>query len=384
MNDFRTNEAWPDVTSDDWESWQWQLEHGLRSMSELAQVIELSEEERAGGEAAAKVFKMRISPFIAERMGTSDPEGVLRRQFVPSRLETESLSSEALYEDVNADSEFSHPGGLVHRYPSKVLVFPSNYCGAYCRYCFRRKLVGEIEEALGKEVLSEAFSYIRCRSEIEEVIFSGGDPLVLSDDDLHFCLDSLARIDHVQIVRFHTRMPITIPYRITENFVGMLKEFKGRFPVYFVLHADTADEVKGATSDAIRMLVDNGFPCLCSCPLLRGINDNAEALRRLWTELVKLRVKPYYLFHSDPVQGLRHFLVPLSHGIDIMQRLYDRMSGLSMPLYCFNAPGGGGHVLLGYNYVCEERPGFYSITTFEGKTIHYDENAALGGKRGSS
>jgi lysine 2,3-aminomutase len=278
-----------------------------------------------------------------------------------------------LFSDVNADDRYSPVNGLIHRYPSKVLIFPSNYCGAYCRYCFRRKLIREVEETLDKNQLRQAFDYINSNSAIEEVIFSGGDPLVLGDNSIDYLLSSLSQISHVQIVRFHTRLPVTVPYRITDQFIDTLNKYKRRFPIYVVIHIDSMVEFSDPMREAIAKLVDNGFPCLASCPLLKGINDNEKSLRSLWTELVKIRVKPYYLFHSDPVKGLRHFLVPIDKGLEIVGNLYDRMSGLAMPQYCFNAPGGGGHVLLCPSYVTKVAQGKYLISTFEGDKFEYNE-----------
>lgn len=361
---------WNAISLEQWTDWRWQIDNAITNLSELEQVISLSDEEQQGVEIATQHLRMKISPHIATLMNPDDPSDSLRRQFVPSVKELVSLDDSNLFADVNADDQYSPVRGLVHRYPSKVLLFPTNYCGAYCRYCFRRKLVRDVEEALSVQELETAFAYIEKNPQIEEVILSGGDPLVLGDEAIEFILRSVARIPHVEILRLHTRLPITVPYRITPDFVSMLAQYK---PVYMVIHIDTAREIVNPTREAVARLVDQGIPCLASCPLLRGINDCESTLRDLWTELVKIRVKPYYLFHSDPVKGLRHFLVPMSRGLEIMHNLYDRMSGIAMPLYCFNVPGGGGHILLGHNYVTKVAEGHYLITTFEGKQVKYVE-----------
>lgn len=370
MRDYREIVLWKDVKADIWCDWHWQMQNVITTVDELDKVIELSPEERMGTETATRLLKMRISPHICTLMDPHNPADPLRRQFVPLHREVSSIDDEELFLDVNADERYSPLKGLVHRYPTKVLLFPSNYCGSYCRYCFRRKLVREVEETLSKRMLTDIFEYIKADRQIEEVILSGGDPLVLSDGALEHILEGLSRIPHVQITRLHTRLPVTIPYRITHKFVSMLSRYK---PVYMVIHIDSVHEISTAMREAVGKLVDSGIPCLASCPLLRGVNDSEEALRTLWTELVKMRVKPYYLFHSDPVKGLRHFLVPISRGLEIMRNLYDRMSGLAMPHYCFNVPDGGGHVLLNYNYVKELGQGHYLITTFEGDQLEYIE-----------
>ena len=371
MQNFNQIPLWSDISISQWTDWHWQLQNVITSAQELSQVINLSDKEIQGITTATKYIKMRISPHIASLMDVDDPNDTLRIQFIPSGKEVESLNDPNLFPDVNADDRFSPTKGLVHRYPSKVLIFPSNYCGAYCRYCFRRKLTKEIEASLSRTELAAAFDYIRDNSEIEEVILSGGDPLVVGDETLDYIIKSISQIAHVKIFRIHTRMPITVPYRITDSLITILSQYK---PVYMVIHIDTAKEISEPAREAITHLIDNGIPCLASCPLLKGVNDNEETLRELWMDLVELRVKPYYLFHSDPVQGLRHFLVPIERGLDIMRNLYDRMSGLAMPHYCFNVPDGGGHVLLTYNYVKKVANGHYKITTFEGNSVDFFEN----------
>lgn len=362
---------WKYVSETQWTDWHWQTQNVITTLRELEQVVNLSNDERLGVETATKYLKMRISPHIASLMDQDNPNDSLRRQFIPSAKEVSSADDETLFLDVNADDRYSPVKGLVHRYPTKVLIFPSNFCGAYCRYCFRRKLARETEESLSKDELAPVFDYIRNNQNIEEVILSGGDPLVLSDEHLEFIVSSLSQISHVKMIRVHTRMPVTIPYRVTPELVSMLSQYK---PIFMVIHVDTAHEITEKMKTAISLLVDNGIPCFASCPLLKGINDSEETLRALWTELLTIRVKPYYLFHSDPVRGLRHFLVPLERGLSIMKNLYDRMSGLAMPHYCFNVPDGGGHVLLNYNYVSKVSDGHYMITTFEGQQVEYVES----------
>ena len=370
MRAYQDIVLWESIPFSQWTDWHWQLKNSITSLAQLEQVVDLTEEERSGVQLATKYLKMRISPHIATLMDPCNSQVPLRRQFIPSSYELESIDNDILFADVNADDHYSPVKGLVHRYPSKVLIFPSNYCGAYCRYCFRRKLIRDVEETLTKEELLSIFEYILRTPQIEEVILSGGDPLVISDEKLDFILSSLKAIPHVQILRIHTRLPVTIPYRITPELISILSKYK---PIYMVLHIDTTSEISNPMREAISNLVENGIPCLASCPLLKGINDDEESLRSLWTELVKMRIKPYYLFHSDPVKGLKHFLVSVDRGLKMVHNLYDRMSGLAMPLYCFNVPGGGGHVLLSPNYVQKVGANQYVITNFEGQRMEYTD-----------
>jgi len=361
---------WKEVPLQKWTDWHWQFQHAMETESDLDEVVNLSDEERDGIRLATQHLKMRISPHIATLMYPDDPEDPIRKQFIPSAKELLSLEDSNLFADVNADNNYSPVYGLIHRYPTKVLVFPSNYCGTYCRYCFRRKLSRDIENTLSKNQLNTVIDYISKNPNIEEVILSGGEPLVLSDNALGWILDSLKKIPHVQLIRIHTRLPVTIPYRITSNLVSVLKKY---YPIFIVIHVDTPREITEPMKNAVAQLVDNGIPCFASTPLLKGINDDEKTLRSLWLELLKIRVKPYYLFHSDPVKGLRHFMVPLERGIEIIRNLYDQMSGLAMPHYCFNVPNGGGHVLINHNYLHKISAGRYLITTFDGKQFEYNE-----------
>jgi len=370
---YAKKNLWKNVSQDQWEDWTWQLENSIESLDDLSKVISLTDEERQGISDATEYLKMRISPHIANIMSFDDPTDTLRRQFIPSAKEVDSIDDSSLYMDVNADGRYSPMKGLVHRYPTKVLVFPSNFCGCYCRYCFRRKLKRDAEDLLTRQDYENIVGYLSAHSEVSEVIFSGGDPLVVPDSTIKEVLDKIAQIDHIKIVRFHTRMPITIPFRITDAFVAMLFEFKKRFAIYFVLHIDTIRELSDEAKLVVSKLVDNGIMCFASCPLLNTINADEKTLFELWMGLVENRIKPYYLFHSDPVKGLRHFLVPLSRGLEITKNLYDRMSGLAMPLYCFNVPDGGGHVLITYPYIEKISDGHYKFTNFEGTVSEFYE-----------
>lgn len=360
---------WQDVSPEQWKDWQWQLGHAITSVDALGEVLSLSEQELEGARAATQYLRMRIAPFLVNLIAQTGSEA-LKKQFVPSRLEIESLDDDTLFEDVNADDKYSPVKGLVHRYPSKALLFPSDQCGCYCRFCFRRRWVGTKDEILSREEVARAIDYVRNTPQLEEVILSGGEPLILTDAQLDDILKQLAQIPHVRILRIHTRLPITIPYRITPELVNTLVKYK---PIFMVLHINHPLELTAELAEAIGLLVDNGIPCLSQTALLRGVNDDEATLRTLFTNLVCLRIKPYYLFHSDPVKGLGHFLITLPRGIEIMNRLYDRMSGMAMPMYCFNVPGGYGHVLLGHNYVRQVKEGHYVIETFEKQLVEYKE-----------
>jgi len=366
-------ELWGNVPKEQWEDWKWHLDNSIESLEELSQIISLTDEEKSGIEKATEYFKMRLSPHIVNMIAQTDANDTLRRQFIPSPRETDSISDSILFADVNADDKYSPVKGLIHRYPTKVLIFPSNYCGCYCRYCFRRKLKRDTENLLTINDYDNIITYLKNHDEINEVIFSGGDPLVVQDKTIHDVLKMLSKVKHIKIVRFHTRMPITIPFRISDGLLSVLSDYKHRFAVYFVIHIDTIRELSDESKIAISKLVDNGIMCFASCPLLNTINADEKTLFDLWMGLIENRIKPYYLFHSDPVRGLGHFLVPLNRGLEITRKLYDRMSGLAMPLYCFNVPDGGGHILITYPYIEKVGERHYKLTNFEGKVTDFFE-----------
>jgi lysine 2,3-aminomutase len=352
------------------EQWQIDLQNVITSPEELERELELSPVERDGVVHATQNFRMRISRHLINLIDPNNPKDPIKRQFVPSIEEIHIDPTE--YEDVNRDATYSKVKGLVHKYPTKALLFPSNQCGSFCRFCFRRHFVGQTDDLLSEEEIESALTYIKKTEQLDEIILSGGDPLTRTDETLEWIVSELKAIPHIKVVRIHTRLPINCPSRITKNLVRILKQYQ---PVYMVVHINHSQEISEPTRQAFSMLVDNGIPCLSQTALLRGVNDNEETLKDLWMALVHNRVKPYYLFHTDPVVGLGHFRVPIPRGIEIMKNLYDRMSGLAYPLYCFNVPGGYGHILLGHSYLKRAEAGRYEIETFDGQivTIQYPE-----------
>ena len=374
MDIYKKYDLWSNVKEYEWTDWNWQYANCIEDVSVLSKILDLSKEEKERLEKATSIYRMKISPHLCLIMAENKEFAyTLKKQFLPS--DEELLSNENMFEDVNADTCYMPVQGLVHRYPTKVLVFPSNKCGSFCRYCFRKKYVGECDSVLSTSQMDEAINYLREHKEINEVIFSGGDPLTLQDSNIMAWLSSLNTIESVKIVRFHTRMPISIPYRITDDLVSILMRFRHRFAIYFVLHIDTEIEISEETIEGLTKLIDIGIMCLASTPLLKGINDSEEKLGALWQKLVELRIKPYYLFQTDPVQGDLHFVVPIKKGIEIVRNLYDKISGLAMPLFCFNIPNGGGHVLLPPSSIKRISASKYEIINFEGKKYEYVDPA---------
>ena len=299
-------------------------------------------------ERVAERYALAITPPMAELIDLSDPADPIARQFVPTEAELETTPDEAA--DPVGDLTHSPVEGVVHRYPDRVLLKLTHTCAVYCRFCFRREMVGP--EGLGTlppEAFEAALAYIAGHAEIWEVILTGGDPLVLSPRRLRLAMDALAGIDHVKVVRLHTRVPIVDPDAVTTDLVEALK-CEGK-AVYLALHANHARELTPAARAACARIVDAGIPMLGQTVLLKGVNDDPETLGQLMRAMVETRIKPYYLHHGDLAPGTGHFRTTIADGQALMRSIRGRLSGLCQPTYVLDIPGGHGKVPAGPNYL---------------------------------
>jgi lysine 2,3-aminomutase len=285
-----------------------------------------------------------VTDTIAELM-EADPSGPVARQFVPDAREAE-IAPEELPDPIG-DARFSPVKGIVHRYRDRVLLKPLLSCPVYCRFCFRREVVGTKNSTLTAKELDTAFDYIEAHSEIWEVILTGGDPFALSSRRIGAIMKRLDAIPHVETIRVHTRVPVVDPKRISGALIAALKTEK---PVYVVVHCNHADEITGAARSAFKRLVDSGIPLLSQTVLLKGVNDDAKTLETLFRTLVRNRIKPYYLHHADLARGTSHFRTMIAEGQALMRALRGRISGLCQPTYVLDIPGGHGKVPVGPGY----------------------------------
>ena len=299
-------------------------------------------------ERVAERYAVAITPAMAELIDAADPADPIARQFIPNEAELETSPIEAA--DPIGDLVKSPVEGIVHRYPDRVLLKLTHTCAVYCRFCFRREMVGPAGfGTLSPEALSVALAYIAARPEIWEVILTGGDPLVLSARRLRAVMEELAKIEHVKVVRLHTRMPVVDPDAVTDELIGALK-CKGK-AVYVALHANHARELTPAARAVCARIVDAGLPMLGQTVLLAGVNDDPEVLGQLLRTMVETRIKPYYLHHSDLAHGTSHFRTTIAEGQALMRELRGRISGLCQPTYVLDIPGGFGKISVGPNYV---------------------------------
>jgi lysine 2,3-aminomutase len=299
------------------------------------------------GEVARR-YDFRLSPYLQSLLRGRPADDPLSRQFLPDERELHSISYEAT--DPIGDFPFSPVKGVVHRYPDRVLLKVAHACPVYCRFCFRREMVGSHGEPLRGEELDVAIDYVRGRPEIWEVILTGGDPLALSVRRLADILAKVAAIEHVRVLRIHSRVPIVDPGSIDEALISALKQ---PIPVYLAIHVNHPDEITDAVIAAIRRLSDGGVVVVSQTVLLKDVNDNAVVLETLFRKLVTLRVRPYYLHHPDLAPGTSHFRVPIEVGQELMRKLREKLSGLCLPTYVLDIPGGFGKVPIGSQYVGE-------------------------------
>lgn len=351
-----------------WNEWKWQFSHRIQSAEQLNWVLPLSQQEQDEISTCLGAFRMAITPYYASLIDPSDPNDPIRRQAVPSIQETcadENDMCDPLGE--TADSPVPH---VVHRYPDRVLFLVTLQCAMYCRHCTRRRAVGEEDKPITEAQLQRAVAYIRAHTEIRDVLISGGDPLTMSTAKLEHIISALRAIDHVEIIRIGTRVPVVLPMRITSELTDMLRKYH---PIWINTHFNHPNELTPEAARACAALVDAGIPLGNQTVLLRGINDDANTMRRLLLGLVKMRVRPYYLYQCDLSCGIGHFRTRVETGIEIMHQLTGNISGYALPKYVIDAPGGGGKIPVGYDYVVSRDDRDVVLENYRGQRYRYPQ-----------
>ncbi|MBM3522925.1 MAG: lysine-2,3-aminomutase-like protein [Alphaproteobacteria bacterium] len=326
------------------------MTRSLRNVDDLVVAGLVAPDRRSELDPVGRRYAIAITPEMAELVDRRDDNDPIARQFIPTRAELHTTPGECA--DPIGDAAHSPLKGVVHRYPDRVLLKPTHACPVYCRFCFRREMVGPGGEALDADELTAALAYIAARPPIREVILSGGDPLVLSPRRLRAILAGIEEIDHVDVVRIHTRVPLVDPGRIDAEMIAALATPKASF---VVLHANHAREFTPAGREACARIVRAGIPMLSQSVLLRGINDDVAALEALLRAFLAARIKPYYLHHPDMAPGTAGFRLSIEEGQALVRQLRGRLSGLAQPLYVLDIPGGHGKVPIGPGYLREKR-----------------------------
>lgn len=362
----------PDPESSVFNDWHWQLRNRITTLEQLQKVLELTiEEKRAIQHLSNKRFKMAITPYFASLISKTDPECPIRKQCVPS-LEEFKTNINELADPCGEEADSIVPG-LVHRYPDRVLLLLTDMCATYCRHCTRRRVVGSSEITISPTNFQSALNYLQENKKIRDVLISGGDPLLLSDDKLERYIKAVRSVRHIEIIRIGTRAPVTIPQRITGHLCKMLKKYH---PLYISIHFNHAKEITAEVRTACSALSDAGIPLGSQTVLLKGINDRPAVIHQLMHELLKIRVRPYYIYQCDLAQGTEHFRASVSTGIKIIQSLRGHTSGYAIPTYVIDAPGGGGKIPLGPDYVISKSRKGVILKNYEGKVFVYPENGS--------
>jgi len=370
-DNFR-NRFYPTTTKAEWDDWHWQFRHRITQLRQLEQIIQLTADERFALSRFKTSLPLAITPYYASLLDRDNPDQPIRRTVVPTTNELMAAPGEK--EDPLGEESHSPVPGLVHRYPDRVLFLVTDQCSNYCRYCTRSRLVGKKGHKLassGKQ-LEKAIGYIESHTEVRDVLLSGGDPLVLPDEKLEWLLGRLRRIPHVEIIRIGTKVPVVLPQRITPALTAMLKRYH---PLWMSIHCTHPGEHTFEMTTACERLAEAGIPLGSQTVLLAGINDSVETMKKLVHGLLRMRIKPYYLYQCDPTIGTAHFRTPVSKGLEIYQGLRGHTTGYGVPTYVIDAPGGGGKIPLIPETVVGRDGHDLLLRNYEGNIYRYPDTA---------
>jgi len=359
--------AWANVPAEKWNDWRWQLANRLNSVEELDQVIRLTpaEKDALGG---GDIFHVDITPYFASLIDPDDPHDPIRKQVIPTTGEKDTFTS--MMEDSLAEDAHSPVPGLVHRYPDRVLMLVTTQCACYCRYCTRSRIVGDASATFSRSDHDAQIDYIARTPQVRDVLLSGGDPLVMAPKVLENLLARLRDIPHVEIIRIGARVPVFMPQRIDQELCDMLARYH---PLWLNIHVNHPNEITAELAQACDRLTRAGIPLGNQSVLLAGVNDSIHIQRDLVHRLVMMRVRPYYLYQCDMVEGAGHFRTSVAKGLEIIEGLRGHTSGFAVPHFIIDAPGGGGKVPVMPNYVLSSAPGKTVLRNYEGYITTYSE-----------
>ena len=368
MRKSRENGLFKDVPDHLWNDWHWQVENRIETLDQLKQHIALTPEEEEGVATTLGKLRMSITPYYLSLIDLNDPFDPIRKQAIPTGAELEFAKYEEadpLHEDTDSSC-----AGLTHRYPDRVLFLITDQCSMYCRHCTRRRMAGETDGARSMEDIDKCIEYIRKTPVVRDVLLSGGDALCVEDETLEYIISELRKIPHVEIVRIGSRTPVVMPQRITDDLVNMLKKYH---PIWLNTHFNHVKELTPTAAEALRKLADAGIPLGNQTVLLRGVNDCKHKMRELMHELVKNRVRPYYIYQCDLSIGIEHFRTTVSKGIEIIEGLRGHTSGYAVPTFVVDAPGGGGKTPVMPQYIVSQTPHKVILRNYEGVITTYTE-----------
>jgi lysine 2,3-aminomutase len=356
-----------DVPDEKWNSWRWQLSNRINTVDEFEKVIKLTNSER-DALSSAGLFRVDITPYFISLINPDDPDDPVRKQVVPTAREMVPFTS--MMEDSLAEDRHSPVPGLVHRYPDRVLMLVTTQCATYCRYCTRSRIVGDPAATFSRSEFEMQLEYLNQTPQVRDVLLSGGDPLVLAPKILEEILRRLREIPHIEIVRIGSRVPVFLPMRVTEELTDMLQKYH---PLWMNIHVNHPNEISAELESATDRLTRAGIPLGNQAVLMAGVNDNVHIQRQLVQDLVHIRVRPYYLYQCDLVEGAGHFRTPVAKGIEIMEGLRGHTSGYAVHQYIIDAPGGGGKIPVSPNYMLSMSDHKIVLRNYEGYITSYEE-----------
>ena len=358
---------WADVPDEQWNDWRWQLSHRVNDLHEIERILELTDEERDGLSAPDK-FRVDITPYFISLIDPDDPNDPIRRQVIPLGREQQAFT--AMMEDSLAEDRHSPVPGLVHRYPDRVLMLVTTQCASYCRYCTRSRIVGDPTQNFNRAEHEAQLDYLRRTPQVRDVLISGGDGLTLAPKLLENILRGLREIPHIEIIRIGTRVPVFLPQRVDDELCAMLGKYH---PIWMNLHFNHAQEITPEVSRAVDKLTRAGIPVGNQSVLLAGVNDCVNIQRQLVHKLVENRIRPYYIYQCDLVEGSGHFRTPVGKGLEIIEGLRGHTSGYAVPTYVIDAPGGGGKIPVMPNYLISYSDHKVVLRNYEGYITTYEE-----------
>lgn len=356
------------IPDKDWNDWKWQIRNRIETLDQLKKYVNLTPDEEEGVKKCLGKLRMAITPYYLSLIDLDDPHDPVRRQAIPTADEL-YISSADLNDPLHEDTD-SPVAGLTHRYPDRVLLLTTDQCSMYCRHCTRRRFAGQHDCEVSNDKIDKCIDYVRNHSEVRDVLLSGGDVLCLSDEKLEYIIAKLREIEHVEIIRLGSRTPVVMPQRITKELCDMLKKYH---PIWLNTHFNHPKEMTPEAKRACSMLADAGIPLGNQSVLLAGVNDCPAVMKKLVHELVKARVRPYYIYQCDLSMGLEHFRTPVSKGIEIIEALRGHTSGYAVPTFVVDAPGGGGKIPVMPNYLISQSPNKVILRNFEGVITTYTQ-----------
>ncbi|MCR6655481.1 MAG: KamA family radical SAM protein [Opitutus sp.] len=363
---FEGQGLWQHVPAEQWQDWTWQLKNRITSVAQLEQFMTLTAEEKAGCYFADKKLSLAITPYFFNLIDRNDPDCPIRKQVIPRSGEMQ-LSAEEMLDSLGEDAHSPVPG-LVHRYPDRVLFLVTDRCASYCRYCTRSRLVSNAQDYNFHPEYEQALRYIEAHPEVRDVLLSGGDPLLLSDRKLEHLLARLRGIKHVEFIRIGSRIPVFLPQRITPELCEIFKKYG---PIWMSIHVNHPREATAELRAACERLAFAGVPLGNQSVLLRGVNDDPEVMKALVHRLLRMRVRPYYIYQMDLITGGAHFKADVRKGIEIIRSLRGHTTGYAVPQYVIDAPGGGGKVPINPDYLEKITDDEVIFRNFEGKRFTY-------------